>query len=68
MTPLEIIYTIIIWIILGGFICHKRKWYKHLCTASGDDVLAIAAAFVASPIVLIIVLVRLIIINNWDNS
>jgi hypothetical protein len=29
MTQLEIILIILLWIILGVFICHKAHWFRH---------------------------------------
>lgn len=67
MTPLDIILIAIIWIFVGGFINHKRNWYKDL-TPSVDILGACFLAFVFAPLILLIVFLKEFIINEWKNK
>ena len=58
-----------LWIIVGFWICYKRKWYKKF---DGDDdfpqIFVIALVVFASPLCLVIAFVREMLIDNWNND
>lgn len=70
MTTLEIIYTILLWIILGLFICHKQAWFKDKIyyyagyTLSMSDMYCIGV-IIAAPIIFIAAVVNLVFIKPW---
>lgn len=67
MTPLETILFILVWIFVGAFICVKRNWYKHRL-AYGDASLFSTMSFLFAPISLTIVIIRVLIIDDWNNE
>lgn len=66
MTPLEIILFLIIWVFIGSFICHKRKWYRNQDDFSEE--VMITFTIMLSPIALIIALFREFILDDWNNT
>lgn len=63
MTNLETTLIVILWFIIGMLICKKRNWYKYY---DGNDVACVVAVIFA-PANLIITLVRVYIIDEWDD-
>lgn len=64
MTTLEIILIIIVWINLGLFICKKRNWY----TGQGDDTyFSCIFGVIFAPINLIVTIVKVYLIKDWEN-
>jgi len=64
MNTLIVTLIIIIWIFIGGFICHKRNWYRNL---NDDKEMNIAFSFILSPIALLVAIFREMILDDWDN-
>lgn len=62
--------VILNWLFLGGFICHKRKWYSNKRTSydSGDQYLCVVFTFLCSPIALLISLFKEMILDDWNNN
>lgn len=54
MTTLEIVFTIVMWIITGVFISYKREWYYRYI----ESEMAIVFAIFFSPVMLIVTLFR----------
>ena len=66
MTPLDIILIPLCWVLIGGFVCVKRNWYKHL--GRSDKEMACFVAFLVSPVILLIALFKVFIVNEWHNE
>lgn len=65
MTLIEIIEFIIIWLFVANFICRKRQWYKAI-KDDADRVTAVIFAFLFTPIILLIALIREFIFRDWE--
>ncbi len=70
MTPLEIILLAIVWIFVGCFICHKRKWYKTKFSSydSPPAELVCFATIAFVPVTLCIALFKEFIFDDWNNT
>lgn len=66
MTTLEMIFTIILWIILGLFISHKCNFYRDLADKDKRD-LYIFGNVMFSPLVFIVTIIRYYFIEKWKN-
>jgi hypothetical protein len=64
MTALEIILIIIIWVILGLFICHKRNWYVEEGT---DANFACVFALALAPFNFTLTFFKVYLIDKWKN-
>ena len=65
MTNLEIKLSIILYIIVGLWLCYKRDWYD---TNTGEEQFFICGiAIILMPINLLIILVKEFILSDWDN-
>lgn len=59
------VYSIILnWFLIGYFICVKRNWYAD----NKDKQVLVAVNFILSPIALVVALVRVFIIDKWENE
>lgn len=67
MTTLELILSILLYISLGMWICHKRNWYNKSCDGLDDSLFLNGFAIAFMPINLIIVLIRELILREWDS-
>jgi predicted permease len=68
MTTLEIILIIFLWIIVGFFICSKRKWYQSQAIETKDpQSFIIIVAVIFAPINLLITFIKIYIVNEWIN-
>jgi len=69
MTNLEITLTVIIYLIIGLWICWKRNWYSNRFKYTGLDDGGICTVFALlfMPINLFIVLVDELVLREWDN-
>lgn len=70
MTSLEIFLLIVLWVIIGAFICYKRDWYS---TYDGVNTppsqgVAIFIAVLFMPINFGIVFFKRMLLEKWDNS
>lgn len=58
-----------LWIIVGFWICYKRKWYENF---KGDEeapqIFVILLVVVAAPLCLVIAFVREMLIDDWNNN
>jgi hypothetical protein len=68
MTPLEIIFLIIIWVFVGSFICYKRNWYKAWESYDTSANLICLVTIVLAPATLLIAIFRELILDNWNNN
>ena len=59
------VYSIILnWLLIGYFICVKRKWYND----NKDKQVLVAINFILSPLALVVALVKVFIIGEWKND
>ncbi len=65
MTTLEIILTIILYLIVGLWICYKAKWYKDY---TGSQSFLIVLTLLLMPFFLLISLIAEYIYRDWDNN
>lgn len=70
MTTLETILTILLWIVLGFFICNKVKWYNNyedpLLPSEKDEIIAKCLGTVLfAPLVFLVHTINRIFIQKW---
>lgn len=63
MTHLEIGYTVILWIILGFFICNKADWYQD--DDDYDPTLPGTLTVLFAPLVFIYDVINRIFVQKW---
>lgn len=69
MTTLEIILSLILYILIGLWITYKRNWYKSSILNSDGDIFTFNLfAVLLMPFNLIIVILREFIIREWNND
>lgn len=56
---------VIIWLILGLFICYKRNWYE---ADEIDPTFTCIIAIVFAPINFIVVFFKLFFLNKWEDK
>ena len=64
MTGLEIVLIIFIWVIVGLFICYKRKWYVDEKNIGFECFFATVLA----PFNLVITFIKVYLIQEWENK
>jgi RsiW-degrading membrane proteinase PrsW (M82 family) len=62
------IERVFIWIVIGLFICYKRKWYIEDGTDDMPKELICLIAVVGMPINFAIVFFKMFIINKWNDE
>lgn len=62
MTTLEIVLIILLWLIVGLFICHKRNWYKEV----DDSAWFCFFSVVLTPLSFIVSFIRVYCVDAWD--
>ena len=67
MTCLEIILIVVLWIILGLFICSKRDYYKKEVEDNEGLFFMNFIAIIFAPINFLITFLKVYFINDWDN-
>lgn len=65
MTNLEIMLSVILWILLGLFICHKANWYMHAYNIAGDHIALCVGTVVFSPVVFVWDFINRFFIQKW---
>jgi hypothetical protein len=70
MTTLEIWLILILWVIIGCFICYKRDWYdSYDKQVDGPPArFVIIVAIVLMPINFLLVFFQRFFLDPWDNS
>lgn len=70
MTKLEIILTISTWIFVGCFICVKRNWFKHVTVGYNtfDKDMCNILTILFAPISLIVTIIKVYILDDWNNE
>lgn len=68
MTTLEIVLILILWVILGLFICYKRDWYPEKDYNDMPSGVRITFATVLAPLNFIVVFTQMFFLNKWDNE
>lgn len=59
---------VIIWVILGLFICYKRNWYEAYSNIEIEPTFACFMAIVFAPINFIVVFFKLFFLNKWEDK
>lgn len=57
---------VIIWIVLGLFICYKRNWYQDYTNSGTPEYTICCIATIFAPLNFCIVFLRLFFINKWN--
>lgn len=65
MTPLEIIFTIILWIITGLWVAYKREWCQYEEYQMLPTELVCVMCVIFAPIVFVTAFVRVFLIGKW---
>jgi surface polysaccharide O-acyltransferase-like enzyme len=62
-----VIETILLWVIVGVWICYKRNWYEHINSYNEDTTanFVCGCTIVFAPISLLLALFDVFIKNNW---
>jgi hypothetical protein len=64
MTPLEVIFTIFIWIVVGIWICYKYNWYDK----TTDWGFGVFFTIIFSPLSLVFAFFEVFLIKPWKND
>lgn len=67
MTGLEIVLIMFIWVIVGLFICYKRKWYVE-DNDSTEQMFECLFATVLAPFNLVLTFIKYYLIQEWENK
>ena len=68
MTTNELLIGIL-WIIVGFWICYKRKWYPEFSdNEEYPQFIVIAIVVAAAPVCLVIAFVKEMLIDDWNNN
>jgi len=70
MTNLEICLIGFVWILVGTWVCFKRKWYQQHDMSANEEIGAILQCVfgvVLAPINLLITLIRVFVIDSWKH-
>lgn len=65
MTTLEIVLIILLWLILGIFICHKANWFEHFGNGCEPEVPACILAVAFAPLVFLVDFIKRFFIQKW---
>lgn len=69
-TLLEHVLFVLLWIIIGFWICLKRDWYRDGSQSydQSDTMIRCTLSVVFSPISLIVVFFKIFVIAKWNNK
>ena len=67
MTTLEITLIMVLYILLGLWVCNKRDWYEAYDNFDGGQTLIIILATIFAPLNFLIVFIREFTLRKWRN-
>jgi len=65
MITLNVVLIMLLWLILGLFICHKANWFKHFGNGYDPEPAACIFAVLCAPVVFIVNFINRFFIQKW---